>query len=92
MKTITLSLGLLAAASVIWYVVATIRIFDDLRRRGEKVNFILIRLLAPWYASRYRELTRKETGRTGGLFYQWVVSINLTAVLIAAAILIHRFS
>jgi hypothetical protein len=85
-------LAIFAVVCVAWYVVATIRIFDDLRRRGEKVNFILIRLLAPWYASRYRELTRKETGRTGGLFYQWVVSINLTAVLIAAAILIHRFS
>lgn len=91
MTPTTLVLASLATACIIWYVVATILIFENLRRRGEKVSFIWLRLLAISYALKYRDLTRKETGRTGGLFCQWVVSINMTAVLIVAAVLVHKW-
>ena len=90
MDAVTVLFASMAVCSLIWYVVATMLIYENLRRRGEKVSFFWLRVLAPFYASKYRELTRKETGKTGGLFYQWVVSINLTAVLILAAILVHK--
>jgi hypothetical protein len=72
--------------AVIWHVTATIMIYEALRKRGVKVSFILLRLLAPKYASQYREITRKETGRTGPLFYHWIVSINIA--LVAAILLV----
>jgi hypothetical protein len=89
MDLMTWVLTLLVVSCIVWYVVATMLIFENLRRRGEKVSFIWLRVLAPSYAAKYRDLTRRETGRTGGLFYQWVASINLTAVLILAAVLVH---
>jgi hypothetical protein len=55
------------------------------RTTGLKVSFVLLRLLAPKYASQYRQITREETGKTGPLFYHWIVSINETSV---AAILL----
>ena len=73
-------------AAVIWHVTTTILIYDALQKRNFKMNFLLWRLLAPKYASQYREITRKETGRTGPLFYHWIASINVA--LIAAVLLI----
>ena len=81
--------AVLAACCIFWFVIATMLIYENLRRRGERVSFIWLRALAPWYASKYRSLTRQESGRTGGLFYQWVISINLALVLTMIAIVIH---
>ncbi len=89
METVTIVCVSMAIYCVIWYVVTTILIYENLRRRGEKVNFILLRMFAPWYASRYKTITKTETGRVGTLFYQWVISINLTMVLVLTAILIN---
>ena len=78
-----------AVCCVLWHVVTTMFIYENLRRRGEKVNFILLRLWAPWFASKYKAITKAETGRVGTLFHQWVISINLTMVSVLTAILIH---
>ncbi len=72
-----------------WYVAATLLIYDSLRRRGERVSLIWLRAAAPWYASRYRQITRKETGKTGPLFYHWIISINAMAVLVLLAVITH---
>ena len=83
---LTILFASIAAIAVTWYVVTTILIYEALRKRGHKVNFLLLRLLAPKYASQYREITRKEKGKTGPLFFHWVFSIN--AALIAAIVII----
>jgi hypothetical protein len=53
----------------------------DLDRRGVKTSVPLLR----WYFFRnlglYREVTRRETGTVGALFYVFVVSINLAWIL-----------
>ena len=74
---------------MLWYIVASILIYENLRRRGEKVSFLWLRAMAPIYASRYRKLTKQETGRTGMLFYHWVVSVNLALVLTLLAVAVH---
>ena len=89
MNTLIWTLGVLAAVCAAWHVAATIMIYDQLRRRGQKVSFIWLRVLGPAYASRYREVTKQETGHVGSLFYQWVISINLVAVLILAAVVAY---
>lgn len=74
------------AAAVTWHVVATIMIYQALQNRSVKVSFLLLRLMAPKYASQYRKMTKEETGKTGPLFYHWIVSIN--AALAAAILLV----
>jgi hypothetical protein len=39
------------------------------------------------YANKYREITKKETGKVSSLFYHWVISINVVLVFAAAAII-----
>jgi hypothetical protein len=83
-------LYVLALAAVIWGIISGIRIFEFLRRRGENVSFIWIRLMLPVYLHRYAQITRAETGKTGPLFFHYVVAFNLAlvAVLIAVAVTI----
>ena len=87
----TILAAAIVAIAVIWHVVATMMIYEALRKRGLKVSFILLRLLAPKYASQYREITRKETGRTGPLFYHWIVSIN-TALAAVVLFIVDQIS
>ncbi len=70
-------------------VVMSILVYDFLRRRGEKVSFLLLRLLIPGYVFRYKKITQKETGRTGPLFYGWIGSINAALVTVVAAFLLR---
>ena len=81
----------MAACGVLWYVVTSILIYDNLRRRGRRVSLLWLRMMLPWYASEYRRITRTETGRVGSLFYHWTVSINLALVLMMLALVIHYF-
>jgi hypothetical protein len=60
----------------------------EVSKRGVKVNFLLIRLYILKYMHQYRELTKKETGRTGPLFYPCIVSINLALLLTLALIFV----
>jgi len=58
-----------------------------LARRNEKIQFLLARLWLPHYLNRYRDLSRQETGRTGFLFYGFVVCINLALAAFLASLL-----
>jgi len=43
---------------------ATILIYEALRKRNLKGSLLSLWFLAPKYASKYKEITRKEAGRT----------------------------
>ncbi len=75
------------AVCVIWNVVTTLIVYDALKKRGMAVSFLWLRALAPWYAYRYREVTRGESGRTGPLFYHWIISINLALLFTIMAVI-----
>jgi hypothetical protein len=77
----------LSVVCVIWNVVTTLIIYDALQRRGIPVSFLWLRMLAPKYASQYKDITKAETGRVGPLFYHWIVSINLAWVFAIVAII-----
>jgi hypothetical protein len=81
----------ICAAAVIWHITATILIYEALRKRNVKVSFLFLKFLAPKYASQYKEITRKETGKTGPLFFHWILSIN-TALIAAILIILDRIS
>ena len=70
----------IALVTVVCNIVFGIMIVNYLSKHGVKINYFLIRLLIPKYVGQYRTLTREETGKTGNLFYAWIISINLTLV------------
>ena len=75
----------IAFASVFWGVASSAMIVGELQKRGVKINWFLLRLfIATRYLGQYRDITRKETGRTGWLYYSFVISMN-TALVAAIA-------
>jgi len=79
----------IAGLCAVWYVVTTLLIYQNLRLPGQQVSFLWLRVMAPWYASRYRKVTMTETGRVGPLFYHWVVSINLALLCAVVALILY---
>ena len=75
----------LAAVCVVWAVVSAVRIMAVLGRLGIKTPFPFIGLLVFRNLIRYKEITRKETGKVGPLFYSYVIPINAAWILALAA-------
>ena len=81
---ILFSFGILCA---VVFTVTSILIAAALEKRGVKINFLLIRFLIPKYAHEYKSITKQETGKSGPLFYWWVLSINLALVSFFVALI-----
>ena len=79
--------AVIAGIAVVWYIVSSLMIVNQLIKRGQKINFIFIKLMLPVYAHRYKKITREETGKVGSLFCHWVISINTALVFAGAAII-----
>ena len=65
---------------VVVFTVSSILIVAALDKHGVKTNFLLIRFLIPKYAHQYKTITKRESGKTGPLFFWWILSINLALV------------
>ena len=78
MNAALISIGVL---SVIVYLWSTIMIYSFLKNKDEKLqSFILINLYIFKYINDYKTITKNENGKTGYLYYLWLISIN-TALL-----------
>ena len=77
---------IIASAAVVVYLVSSIMIYEQLKKRDMKVSFLFLRFLIPFYAHKYKKVTIAETGKTGSLFYCWIISINAALIFAAAAI------
>ena len=77
-----------AVGSAIWATVTMVRVCEFLRLRGEKVSFLLLRVMIFRYLRRYRAITVAETGRVGPLYHQFVTSVNVVLVTAGAAVLV----
>ena len=63
-------------------VVSVIIIASFLSRRGVKINYLFINVMILKYIHQYRKITLQETGKTGSLFYSFIISMNLALVLV----------
>jgi hypothetical protein len=81
--------AILAFISVGLGIVFSMMIVREVSKRGVKINFVLLRLYIIKYISQYEQLTRKETGKAGPLYYPCVVSYGL-ALVFAIVFLILR--
>jgi hypothetical protein len=86
MKTLHLFAAVIACGGL-WAAITSVRIYDYLRQKNVPVSFLWLRVLIPKYLSQYRDITLKETGRAGPLFYHFVISINLALLGAIAALL-----
>ena len=75
-----------AAIGVVVYIVVSIMIYNELKKRDVNVHFVFLRFMIPFYANQYKSLTIAENGKTGVLFYYWIISINTALVFAIAAI------
>ena len=82
-------LFLLALLSVLVNIVLSILIVHELRKRGVKINYFLIKLLLPRYAHQYKQITMAENGAVGGIFYGWLISINAALVFAVAGLIVR---
>ncbi len=88
--SITGVLIVFASICIIWFVVASLLIYDNLRRRGRPVSFLWLRLMLFSYVSQYKEITKAEDGRVGHLFYHWIISINTALLLVVVTIIVSH--
>jgi hypothetical protein len=72
---------ILALVFVGLFVVFSIMIVHELSKRGVKIRFFWLRLYLIKYIHQYKQLTLKETGKIGPLYYPCIVSVNLALVL-----------
>ena len=75
------------AIAIVWFIVSSGMIVNELMKRNHKIKFIIINMMLPVYVHRYRKVTLEETGKVGLLYYHWIFSINAALILAAAAIL-----
>jgi hypothetical protein len=72
----------------ILFVVLAMKMVHELSRRGVKINYLFIRPLIIKYMHLYRQITLKEDGKVGPLFYPCIGSINLALILVLAGLLV----
>ena len=79
-----------AILSVLWGTASAIMITAALQKRGIKINWVFLRILfLTKYLGQYREVTRQETGRTGPLFYSYIISMNVALVTAVVGVLLR---
>jgi hypothetical protein len=79
-----------AIVSVLWGVASAVLIAEALHKRGVKVNWVFLRfLILSKYLGQYRDITRQETGRSGPLFYSYLIAMNLALVTAIAWIVLR---
>jgi hypothetical protein len=80
-----------AIVSVLWGVASAVMIAAALQKRGIKVNWVFLRvLILSRYLGQYKEVTRQETGRTGPLFYSYIIAMNVALVTAVLGLVLRR--
>ena len=60
-----------------WAITSMVLIISKVEKGGTRINFFLLKLFIFKYISQYNELTLKEKGKVGALFYHFIVPIWL---------------
>jgi hypothetical protein len=75
------ALLILALVFVGLFVIFSMIIVHELSKRGVKIHFILLRLYLIKYIAQYKQMTLKETGKVGPLYFPCIASVGLALVL-----------
>lgn len=66
----------LAAICVITFITTTMIMVSRLQSRGEKINYLFIKLYFPKYVHQYNRFIREETGKSSPVYLIWLITIN----------------
>jgi len=77
MNSIDIILIALLLFFMIIHVVSAMIMYQYAVKRGGKYSILLLRLQIFSAINKYRKTTKQELGRTGYLFYVWIISVNL---------------
>ena len=83
------TLLILALVFVGLFAIFSMMIVRDLSKRGVKINFVLLRLYLIKYISQYKQMTLKETGKVGPLYFPCIASVGLALVLAIAGLVLR---
>jgi len=83
------ALLILAFVFVGVFIIFSMMIVHEVSKRGVKINFVLLRLYIIKYIHQYRQITLKETGKIGSLYYPCVGSIILAFILAILGLLLR---
>ncbi len=78
----------LALICIAWGVVSAIAIASFLSKRGHKLSFLFFRILILKYIHQYAKITKEETGKRGGWFYSYIISMNLALIFAIIGLII----
>jgi len=76
------ALLVMAVVSGTWGIVDAILVAVALDKRGIPINMVLFRIFIFRYLSQYRQITLRETGRVGPLYYSFIVAMNVALVCV----------
>jgi len=81
-------LGCLVFFVIVGNISVQIMMANYLRKRGYSVNIWLIRSLILKYLRQYREVTIKECGKTGPLFFIFIASVTVLIPLLVILLIL----
>lgn len=70
----------LALPCVVVGVASMMAMAGALQSRGQRIDWVFVRLFVPKYIAQYREVTIQESGHAGYLFYVFLISMNSALV------------
>ena len=79
----------LALVSVAWGIVSMIAMTSFIAKRGEVINFFLLRLYVIRYVNKYRQITQEEEGVPGGWYYAFLIAMGCTLGFAAIGLLLQ---
>ena len=80
----------IAIVSALCGVASALMVVVFLQKHGVKINWFWFRtFLLIKYLGQYRDITLQETGRTGPLFYVYILSMNITLVTAIAGLVLR---
>ena len=85
-------LFIIGAVCAVWGIVSTIVMSVYISHRGYSINIAMYRLYMIKYIEQYKNLTKELTGKTGRWFYSFIISMNLSLVLIVLSLIMKLTS
>lgn len=85
--SLVLVLGLVALIFLVWNFTVSARIMNYLKKHGVKVNPATMHFKIFDNASKYKQITRNESGKVGNLYIPFVISFVLFAVVLLSGII-----
>lgn len=83
------TLLILALVCVGLFVIFSMMIVHQLSKRGVKISFFWLRLYLIKYIQQYKQLTVKEAGKPGPLYYPCIISVNLALVFAVIGLILR---